>query len=98
MSEIKTNEPVKQEGDFSLKGKSKKPKQLSKQSNEITKVSIKEPLIDLEPDVTKVVIPKRRIKTRNKCHSRAKRRERRVTYRTTQSGIARSGTGKPRVH
>jgi hypothetical protein len=62
MSETKTNEPVKQEGDFSLKGKSKKPKQLSKQSNEITKVSIKEPLIDLEPDVTKVVIPKEELK------------------------------------
>ena len=58
MSETKTNEPVKQEGDFSLKGKSKKPKQLSKQNNEITKVSLKEPLVDLEPDVTKVVIPK----------------------------------------
>jgi len=58
MSETKTNEPVKQEGDFSLKGKSKKPKQLSKQNNEITKVSLKEPLVNLEPDVTKVVIPK----------------------------------------
>jgi len=58
MSETKTNEPVKQEGDFSLKGKSKKPKQLSKQNNEITKVSLKEPLVNLEQDVTKVVIPK----------------------------------------
>jgi len=65
MSEIKTNEPVKQEGDFSLKGKSKKPKQLSKQSNEITKVSIKEPLIDLQPDVTKVVIPKEELKSQD---------------------------------
>ena len=65
MSEIKTNEPVKQEGDFSLKGKSKKPKQLSKQSNEITKVSIKEPLIDLQPDVTKVVIPKEELNSQD---------------------------------
>tara|TARA_R110002126_G_scaffold5478_9_gene29086 strand:- start:666 stop:1880 length:1215 start_codon:yes stop_codon:yes gene_type:complete len=62
MSETKTNEPVKQEGDFSLKGKSKKPKQLSKQNNEVTRVSIKEPLIDLEPDVIKVVIPKEELK------------------------------------
>ena len=31
MSETKTNEPVKQEGDFKIK--SKKPKQLSKQNN-----------------------------------------------------------------
>ena len=62
MSETKTNEPVKQEGEFSLKGKSKKPKQLSKQNNEVTKVNIKEPLIDLEPDVIKVVIPKEELK------------------------------------
>ena len=62
MSETKTNEPVKQEGEFSLKGKSNKPKQLSKQNNEVTKVSIKEPLIDLEPDVIKVVIPKEELK------------------------------------
>ena len=62
MSETKTNEPVKQEGEFSLKGKSNKPKQLSKQNNEVTKVNIKEPLIDLEPDVIKVVIPKEELK------------------------------------
>jgi len=58
MSEIKTNEPVKQEGDFSLKGKSKKPKQLSNKAPEVVKVNIKEPLVNLEPDVTKVVISK----------------------------------------
>ena len=58
MSEVKTNEPAKQEGEFSLKGKAKKPKQLAKKDQEITKVNIKEPLIDAPDTVTKVVIPK----------------------------------------
>ena len=62
MSETKTNEPVKQEGDFSLKGKSKKPKQLTNSTQEITKVSIKEPLIDVPTGVTKVVIPNDELK------------------------------------
>ena len=62
MSETKTNEPVKQEGDFSLKGKSKRPKQLSNKAPEIVKVNIKEPLVNLEPDVTKVVISKDELK------------------------------------
>ena len=56
MSEQKTNEPVKQEGEFKIKKKT--PKKLSTpQSNEPTKVNIKEPLIELPPEVTKVVIP-----------------------------------------
>ena len=63
MSEVKTNEPVKQEGDFSLKSKPTKPKQLSRKDDAITKVNVKEPLIDLPPDVTKVVIPKDTLKT-----------------------------------
>ena len=62
MSETKTNEPAKQEGDFSLKGKSKKPKQLISKTQEITKVSIKEPLIDVPTGVTKVVIPSDELK------------------------------------
>ena len=57
MSEQKTNEPVKQEGEFKIKKKT--PKKLSTpQSNEPTKVNIKEPLIELPPEVTKVSIPK----------------------------------------
>ena len=62
MSEINTNAPVKQEGNFSLKGKSKKPKQLTSSTQEITKVSIKEPLIDVPTGVTKVVIPSDELK------------------------------------
>ena len=56
MSEVKTNEPVKQEGEFKIKKKT--PKKLTKQNNEPVKVNIKEPLIELEPDVKKVTIPK----------------------------------------
>ena len=59
MSEVKTNEPVKQEGDFKLKTKKKTPKKLNKTSKEEpVKVNLKEPLVELEPDVKKVVIPK----------------------------------------
>jgi hypothetical protein len=59
MSEVKTNEPVKQEGEFKLKTKKKTPKKLNKTSKEEpVKVNLKEPLVELEPDVKKVVIPK----------------------------------------
>ena len=59
MSEVKTNEPVKQEGDFKLKTKKQTPKKLNKTSKEQpVKVNLKEPLVELEPDVKKVVIPK----------------------------------------
>ena len=58
MSEVKTNEPVKQEGDFKIKSKKKTPKKLTKQSDEPIKVNIKEPLIETAPEVTKVTIPK----------------------------------------
>ena len=60
MSEVKTNEPVKQEGDFKLKTKKKTPKKLNETKDNITKVNInpKEPLIELEPEVKKVVIKK----------------------------------------
>ena len=56
--EIKTNEPVKQEGDFKIKSKPKKPKQLGSENNKISKVNIKEPLVEVEPDVKKIEIKK----------------------------------------
>ena len=56
MSETKTNEPVKQEGEFKIKKKT--PKKLVNVSEEPVKVNIKEPLVELEPDVKKVIIPK----------------------------------------
>ena len=52
---------VKQEGDFKMKAKPKKPKNLGKK-NEITKVEVKEPVKKVEEEVTKVVIPKEETK------------------------------------
>lgn len=59
MSEVKTNEPVKQEGEFKIK-KKQTPKKLTETKDNITKVNVnpKEPLVELEPEVKKVVIPK----------------------------------------
>jgi hypothetical protein len=53
MSNTKAAVEVKQEGEFTLKGKSKprKPKQLGNKEQEIQKVNIKEPLVEVEPDV-----------------------------------------------
>ena len=60
MSEVKTNEPVKQEGEFKLKTKKKTPRKLNETKDNITKVNVnpKEPLIELENNVTKVEIKK----------------------------------------
>ena len=55
MSEVKQEEPVKQEGEFKIKKKT--PKKLTPQNDGTIKVNIKEPLIETEPEVTKVVIP-----------------------------------------
>ena len=50
-------ETVKQEGEFSLKNKKTKPKQLGKSSDEPIKVNMKEPLVELpEQEITKVII------------------------------------------
>mgnify|MGYP003632187621 CR=1 FL=1 len=56
MSEEKTNEPVKQEGEFKIKKKT--PKKLTTSSDQPIKVNIKEPLIETSPEITKIVIPK----------------------------------------
>jgi hypothetical protein len=55
---------VKQEGDFKMKAKPRKPKNLGKK-NEITKVELKEPVKKVEEEVTKVVIPKEEVKQEN---------------------------------
>ena len=55
-------EVAKQEGEFSLKGKNKKPKQLNNDAPAITKVTIKEPGLEAKEDVTKVVIPSEELK------------------------------------
>ena len=51
------SEEIKQEGEFKIKTPSK-PKNLGDNTGETIKVNIKEPLIDIEPDVKKVVIKK----------------------------------------
>ena len=60
MSEKQAAVEVKQEGEFTLKGKSKprKPKQLGNKEQEIPKVNIKEPLVEVEPNVKKIEIKK----------------------------------------
>ena len=55
MSEVKTNEPVKQEGEFKVKKKT--PKKLTTSSSEPVVVNIKEPLVEIPPSITKVVVP-----------------------------------------
>ena len=62
MSEVKTNEPVKHEGDFKIKSKPKKPKQLGVKEQEIKKVNLKEPLVEIPNDVIKVTIPNEPVK------------------------------------
>ena len=59
MSEVKTNEPVKQEGEFKLKKKTT-PKKLVEKKDNIVKVNInpKEPLVEIPDNVTKVEIKK----------------------------------------
>ena len=59
MSEVKTNQPVKQEGEFKIK-KRKTPKKLTETKDNITKVNVnpKEPLIPIENNITKVEIKK----------------------------------------
>jgi len=59
MSEVKTNETVKQEGEFKLKNKTT-PKKLTETKDNVTKVNVnpKEPLVELESNVTKVEIKK----------------------------------------
>ena len=84
MLETKTNEPAKQEGDFSLKGKSKKPKQLISKTQEITKVNIKEPLIDVPTGVTKVVIPSDELKQNEDA----------IQKQSSESGVLRTEQSK----
>tara|TARA_R110000782_G_scaffold84198_2_gene164403 strand:+ start:3284 stop:4492 length:1209 start_codon:yes stop_codon:yes gene_type:complete len=55
---------TKQEGEFSLKGKNTKPKQLNKETPSITKVDFKEPLLEEQAEkTTKVTIPNDALKS-----------------------------------
>ena len=64
MSDKQAAVEVKQEGEFTLKGKNKpkKPKQLGNKNQEVQKVNLKEPLVEVEPAVKKVEIKNEEIK------------------------------------
>ena len=64
MSEKQAAVEAKQEGEFTLKGKNKpkKPKQLGNKEQEVQKVNLKEPLVEVEPAVKKVEIKNEEIK------------------------------------
>ena len=64
MSEKQAAVEAKQEGEFTLKGKNKpkKPKQLGNKEQEMQKVNLKEPLVEVEPAVKKVEIKNEEIK------------------------------------
>ncbi len=64
MSEKQAAVEAKQEGEFTLKGKNKpkKPKQLGNKEQELQKVNLKEPLVEVEPAVKKVEIKNEEIK------------------------------------
>jgi hypothetical protein len=51
------SEEIKQEGEFKIKTPSK-PKNLGNNTNEPIKVNMKEPLVEVESNITKVVVPK----------------------------------------
>ena len=59
-TQTKTDEPVKQEGDFKLKPKKKMPKKLGVTNNDPIKVDLTKPEAtgEIIPSVTKVTIPK----------------------------------------
>ena len=59
-TQTKTDEPVKQEGDFKLKPKKKTPKKLGAINNDPIKVDLTKPEAtgEIVPEVTKVTIPK----------------------------------------
>jgi len=53
---MEVNKPIPEEGTFKIKAN--KPKQFTQATNEIPTINLKEPLIDLPSNVTKIVIPK----------------------------------------
>ena len=82
---------VKQEGDFSLKGKSKKPKQLSNDASVITKVTLKEPTLEAK-EVTKVVIPSEELKPKENAIQEPKTES--TVLLTEQSKVELQEVGK----
>ena len=92
MSEnTKTNEPVKQEGDFKLK-KRKTPKKLTapEESIKIDMEAVKKASEPIKVDLTK--------KENKDAVQEQKNRGERVTRKRIRDGIARSGTNTQRDH
>ena len=86
-------EATKQEGEFSLKGKSTKPKQLSQEATAITKVSIKEPVLENKEEVTKVVIPNDTLKSEKNAVQKQETEEPVLLTEQPKVGLQEVGQG-----
>jgi hypothetical protein len=86
-------ETTKQEGEFSLKGKSTKPKQLSQEAPAVTKVSIKEPALENKEEVTKVVIPNDTLKPEEDAVQKQEAKEPVLLTEQPKVGLQEVGQG-----
>ena len=86
-------EATKQEGEFSLKGKSTKPKQLSQEAPAVTKVSIKEPALENKEEVTKVVIPNDTLKPEENAVQKQEAKEPVLLTEQPKVGLQEVGQG-----
>lgn len=84
---------VKQEGEFSLKGKNKKPKQLSNKAPAITKVTLKEPMSEAKEDITKVVIPNDELKPKENAIQKQKTESNVLLQEQPKMGLQEMGQG-----
>ena len=86
-------EATKQEGEFSLKGKSTKPKQLNQEAPAVTKVSIKEPVLENKEEVTKVVIPNDTLKPEENAVQKQETKEPVLLAEQSEVGLQEVGQG-----
>ena len=86
-------EATKQEGEFSLKGKSTKPKQLNQEAPAVTKVSIKEPVLENKEEVTKVVIPNDTLKSEENAVQKQETEEPVLLTEQPKVGLQEVGQG-----
>ena len=84
-------EATKQEGEFSLKGKSTKPKQLNQEAPAVTKVSIKEPVLENKEEVTKVVIPNDTLKPEENAVQKQETKESVLLAEQSEVGLQEVG-------
>ena len=86
-------EATKQEGEFSLKGKSTKPKQLSQEAPAVTKVTIKEPVLENKEEITKVVIPNDTLKPEENAVQKQETKEPVLLAEQSEVGLQEVGQG-----